>query len=68
MSKFNLVRKLEKKKKVLSENEQQWVNYFLDRPDISYTTPGRRDNVPILVFLTRLKNMHKNDIFYLYGK
>ena len=66
VSKFNVKiqfgQKTGRKKKVLSENEQQWVKDFLDRPDISYTTPGRRD--VLLVFLTKLKNMHKNDIFY----
>ena len=50
-SKFNVkvkfCKKTGRKKKVLSEEEQQWVKDFLDRPDISYTTPGRRDNVYI---------------------
>lgn len=53
-SKFNVKvkfgEKSGRKKNLLSEEEQQWVLNFLDRADISYTTPGRRDNVYIGVF------------------
>ena len=48
-SKFNvrvqLAQKAGRKKNSLSEEEIQWVIDFLNRADISYTTPGRRDNV-----------------------
>ena len=37
--------KVGRKNNVLSDLEQQWVEEFLNRADISYTTPGRRDNV-----------------------
>ena len=48
-SKFNVkvkfCEKVGRKNNVLSDLEQQWVEEFLNRADISYTTPGRRDNV-----------------------
>ena len=48
-SKFNvkvkLAQKVGRKKNELPEQENQWLVEFLNRPDISYTTPGRRDNV-----------------------
>ena len=48
-SKFNvkvkLTQKVGRKKNELTEQENQWLVEFLNRPDISYTTPGRRDNV-----------------------
>ena len=31
----------------LTEEERKWLIEFLDRPDMTYTTPGRRDNVYI---------------------
>ena len=33
-----------RKRKELSEDERSWLLEFLDRSDISYTTPGRKDN------------------------
>ena len=39
-----------RKNNFLSEEEQQWVLNFSDRANISYTTPGRRENVYIGVF------------------
>ena len=32
-------------KKMLTDEQKNWVHEFLDRPDISYTTPERNDNV-----------------------
>lgn len=64
-SKFNvkvkLGEKVGRKKNNLSDQEQQWVKEFLNRADISYTTPGRRDNV-YSVHLKKLKGMLKNAI------
>ena len=34
-----------KMKDTLTNDEQVWINKFLDCPDISYMTPGRKDNV-----------------------
>ena len=48
-SKFNvkvkLAQKVGRKKNELTEQENQWLVQFLNRPDISYTTPARKDNV-----------------------
>ena len=43
--KVKFCEKVGRKNNVLSDLEQQWVEEFLNRADISYTTPGRRDNV-----------------------
>ena len=32
-------------KKMPTDEQKNWVHEFLNRPDISYTTPGRNDNV-----------------------
>ena len=34
-----------RKKNELSEEEKEWIENFLERSDITYTTPGRRDTV-----------------------
>ena len=34
-----------RKKNKLSEEEEEWIENFLERSDITYTTPGRRDTV-----------------------
>ena len=34
-------------KKDLETNEQSWLLHFLDHPGITYTTPGKRDQVYI---------------------
>ena len=34
-----------RKKKELSQEEREWLENFLERADITYTTPGRRDTV-----------------------
>ena len=45
--KFNLSiavhNKVGRKKNKLSENEEEWIDNFLERSDIMYTTAGRRD-------------------------
>ena len=47
--KFNLRiavhNKSRRKKNKLREEEQEWIENFLERSDITYTTPGRRDTV-----------------------
>ena len=37
--------KSERKKNELSKKEKGWINNFLERSDINYTIPGRRDTV-----------------------
>ena len=39
-----------RKKNLLSEGEVDWVMAFLNQPDISYTTPGRKNNVYLGIF------------------
>ena len=41
--KFNL--RIGSKKNELSEEEEKWIENFLERSGITYTTPGRRDCV-----------------------
>ena len=31
-------------KNELTESEKEWLKNFLDKPDITYVTPGRKDN------------------------
>ena len=40
-------RKKGRPKLILNDAEKDWLKNFFDRPDISYTTPGRRDQVYI---------------------
>ena len=42
---FWFQRKEGKKKDELSDEELKWLKEFLDRPDISYMNPGRKDHV-----------------------
>ena len=35
------------KKNESSQEEREWLENFLERADITYTTPGRRDTVYI---------------------
>ena len=43
--KINFRDKCRRKKKLLGEQEEEWLSSFLDRPDISRQTPGRKDSV-----------------------
>ena len=43
--KVKLGQKVGRKKNVLSEQEKKWLIEFFNQPDVSYTSPGRRDNV-----------------------
>ena len=43
--KIKLGRQAGRKKNCLSEEENKWVIELLHRADITYTTPGRRDNI-----------------------
>ena len=49
--KFNLRtavhKKSRRKKNELSEEEEKWIENFLERLGITYATPGRRDTVNI---------------------
>ena len=42
---FDFKAKSGKKKYELSDEELKWLKDFLDRPDISYMNPGRKDHV-----------------------
>lgn len=42
--------KVERKKNAFSEEEFDWVIAFLNQPDISYITPGRKDNLSVGTF------------------
>ena len=42
---FDFKAKRGKKKDELSDEELKWLKDFLDRPDISYMNPGRKDHV-----------------------
>ena len=42
---FDFKAKRQKKKYKLSNEELKWVKEFLDRPDISYMNPERKDHV-----------------------
>ena len=35
------------KAKILSQEQERWLIDYLERPEISYTNPGRKDNVYI---------------------
>ena len=35
------------KPKVLSEEQEKWIIDFLERPEMTYTNPGRKDHVYI---------------------
>ena len=39
--------KSRRKKNELSEEEEKWIEKFLEISDITYTTPGRRDTVDV---------------------
>ena len=41
---FDFKAKIEKKKDGLSNDELKWLKEFLDRPNISYMNPGRKDH------------------------
>ena len=34
-----------RKKTELSQEEREWLEYLLERGDMTYTTPGRRDTI-----------------------
>ena len=50
-NKFNLrvaaCNKSGSKKNELREEKEEWIENLLERPDIAYTTPGRRDTIYI---------------------
>ena len=45
----------------LGERENKWVIEFLNRPDMSYTTPGRKGNVSLGAF-QKVKRFAQNTI------
>ena len=34
-----------RKAKILSDDQEQWIIDYLERPEVTYTNPGRKDNV-----------------------
>ena len=54
--------KVGRKKNVLSEGEVDWVMFFANRPDISYTTFGRKDNIYVGIFNKAKKFIQKRYI------
>ena len=53
-----------RKKNVLSEGEVDWEMFFPNRPDISYTTSGRKDNVYVGIFNKEKKFIQKQYILW----
>ena len=45
--KVKLIEPQGRKSKILSPEQDQWLTDFLERPEMSYTNPGRKDNVYI---------------------
>ena len=37
-----------RKAKELTDEEKQWIRYSLDRADLTYVNPGRKDHVYIM--------------------
>ena len=52
-----------RKKNALCEEELDRVIAFLNQPDISYKTPGRKENLYVGTF-NKLKKFAQNDTFY----
>ena len=53
-----------RKKNVLNEGEVDQVMAFLNRPDISCTTPGRKDNVYVGIFNKENKFVQKRYLLW----
>lgn len=43
--KINLTEGRGRKPKVLSKEQEKWLTEYLERPEMTYTNPGRKDNV-----------------------